>query len=190
MPSYLPEATRNRRKNGINVPCASCGSPVYRRPSEMKSNTRGNAFCGQDCYHDFNRGRSRIRSKNEMTCCTCGISFFRSPYAAKEKNYCSKKCSGKGRESLPIGTLRQREEGGYVYIRTERGWESHHRVVMREHVGRDLHDEETVHHRNGVKADNRLENLELWSSKHPKGQRVTDLVEWAKEILATYVDEA
>jgi type II secretory pathway component PulL len=61
-----------------------------------------------------------------------------------------------------------------------------HRVVMEEHIGRPLLPTETVHHINGDKLDNRIENLEIWVSNHPKGQRIEDVVAHAKSILAQY----
>lgn len=68
------------------------------------------------------------------------------------------------------------------------GWALEHRVVMSDHLGRPLLDHESVHHLNGVRSDNRLENLELWSKSQPWGQRVTDKVAWAREILDLYGD--
>lgn len=77
-------------------------------------------------------------------------------------------------------------ENGYRYVCINGQKIREHRYVMEQHLGRSLLKDETVHHKNGNRADNRLENLELWSSRQPYGQRVEDKVKWAREILALY----
>lgn len=61
-----------------------------------------------------------------------------------------------------------------------------HRLVMESMIGRPLLRKESVHHKNGNRKDNRPENLELWSSSQPSGQRVEDKADWAIEILRLY----
>lgn len=87
-----------------------------------------------------------------------------------------------------------RHKAGYIMVKSKdhprapsnSGYVFEHILVMESKIGRHLVHGETVHHLNGVRDDNRPENLELWASNHPSGQRVSDLVVWAKEIIALY----
>lgn len=81
------------------------------------------------------------------------------------------------------------KETGYVFYTINGKKVRAHRLIMEQQLGRSLLPHENVHHTNGVRHDNRPENLELWSTSQPSGQRVEDKTTWAIEWLKIYRPE-
>lgn len=136
-------------------------------------------------------GRLKRKRLEAGKCQRCGKEFgkFLSK-GEKQTRFCSRTCANhrgrkvhmtSGYRAIAPG-VRRPEHGSTYYI-------MEHRLVMEELLGRGLTRDETVHHKNGIRTDNRPENLELWAGRHPPGMRVKDLIEWAKWILKTYENE-
>jgi hypothetical protein len=89
---------------------------------------------------------------------------------------------------------RTRHHAGYLMVRVpehprarcNNGYVFEHILVIERLLRRHLDPNESVHHRNGIRDDDRPVNLELWIRPQPAGIRATDAVEWAKEILYRY----
>jgi HNH endonuclease len=68
--------------------------------------------------------------------------------------------------------------------KSKRGWIAEHVWVMSQVLGRPIRQDESVHHKNNIKHDNRPDNLELWHTHQPRGASVENTVRWARWFLA------
>jgi hypothetical protein len=129
----------------------------------------------------------------------CRVPSCERPIVVKSKQLCDahysrlRRC-GDLQVDIPVKEYDKDRESyidkdGYRYIKVhsqQNGWALEHRVVMADHIGRPLLATETVHHRNGVRADNRIENLSLRQGAHGAGQDVEDVIAWAITVLNDY----
>ena len=128
--------------------------------------------CGNERFHlthDLTTGR--VKS------CGCKRSEF-----CKNSNLGVKNSSWKG--GLPIINNRGYKEFRWGELRGV----LEHRYVYEKHYGLKLLPYQNIHHINGDKLDNRIENLELWDTSQPKGQRVEDKILYYKKLYNEYKD--
>jgi len=148
--------------------CKRCGVAVWKWASQVKD--PANVYCSKACSN-FKLGKQQV-------CPTCGVIFYAraSALARGYSTYCSKTCSNpaRGRAGVQNGNWkggRFTRSDGYVAVGVVtggyRGYRLEHDLVMEEHIGRQLLPGENVHHKNHVRDDNRLDNLELTTaSRH------------------------
>ena len=104
-------------------------------------------------------------------CIECGKDFYCISSRIKKAKYCSNRCAHKRMvgDEHPTWKGGSLSWAGYKMIYVNGKQVREHRYVLEQHLGRQLRDDEEVHHKNGIKVDNRIENLEILSkSTHAK----------------------
>lgn len=161
------------------APGGLCQTPACEKPATIRGNCH-------TCYRKLRRDKAiKIHSRRGQ----CSVRGCHEPHMAKtlcERHYYLVRRTGSTK-----GCRRRKGQGsytseGYKRVGIKGRYAPEHRLVLESHLGRPLCDHETVHHKNGQRGDNRLENLELWSCYQPCGQRVEDKLRWVAEIQRLY----
>lgn len=185
---YCSRACQNQaQERQVERICPTCGETYRRSPSMVgrycsrvcyeKTKTRRPAgscevcsgslpvnrirFCSWTCY------RTGIRKGDLVPCEVCGKSMYVEPHLKGRRRFCSQACKHQA-DRIDGPGCRCRRSDGYmqVYYPTHpdasaSGFILEHRLVMEQTIGRRLLRSEHVHHKNGVRDDNRIENLQL-----------------------------
>ncbi|MBU1031478.1 HNH endonuclease [Patescibacteria group bacterium] len=136
-----------------------------------------------------------VASSRHKLCPSCRGQVYKKPCPdcgkpIQPKSFLCGKCDGTRRRKKDGDIYHDRK--GYTLIlsrnhpRASNRYVFEHILVMEKKLGRHLLPNENIHHKNGIKNDNRNENLELWVRPQPTGVRARDAIIWAKEILKIY----
>ena len=156
----------------IWLACESCGTPRFtcaRKPTALCR-----SCASKKMRRDFNLNHAAHKPDCKCHRCRIGRGYFLGP---KNPGWAG------GRIELSTGYVAvwvSPDDLMACMTWTQSGRKNYcleHRLVMARHLGRPLEKHETVHHKNGIKQDNRLENLELWTRPHPAGVRASDVEE-------------
>ncbi len=148
----------------IETKCVICANIFKVKKCYVNVKTLNNRCCSDKCKKDF----KKLNSINkEYICSGCSRIFFGYRHNKTHLKFCSQDCSKKfmrGEQSPFFSNGATVTSGGYRAILVGEKYILEHRLIMEEHLGRKLERDEHIHHKDGDKLNNKLENLELMST--------------------------
>ena len=160
-----PDKMPTKPRRGTTEPCAGCGKALYRSKGQTEKR-----YCSRACQ------AMAFRKGVEKPCESCGVTMYVVPSMATTR-FCGRECyeanrikrSGIGRQHNGREVIR--DHAGYLRIwepshpSASQGRVLEHRWVIEQSIGRHLMSDEHVHHLNGIKDDNRLDNLQVMDAQ-------------------------
>lgn len=152
----------------VKTKCPTCDKTFLARKHHFDRN-RDKAYCCRKCWSN------RPKKLYTLECIVCGKtrSFTPKQWGTRKGLFCSQVCVGisKTGPNHPMwkGGIYAKGNTGYLmqYDEATRTHQRQHRFLMEKLLKRKLLDNEVVHHINGKKSDNRIENLCLMmDTKH------------------------
>lgn len=169
---YFCDASCWRATTHVKFECSWCGKRSELITSHFK--LRKDKVCSRKC---LSQKRKQINF-SEIKCYSCGKVFSRytsKVNLSKKRTFCSRDCRRTGHLTSK----------GYRVVFRRGKYQQEHRIIVDQALrkrGLRLTKKMTVHHRNGIRSDNRLRNLQIKPKAHGAGQTVPDLVRHLQEL--------
>ena len=175
----------NKGNNNQNIKriCEKCKKVFFIYPYRLRRSITEGRFCSKECWYNSRRVIKK--------CLKCGKEYKKP--SARSGTYCSVSCATSGENNYQWNGGKFISQG-YVYILSKghpnaskiKPYIGEHRLVMEKHLGRYLKKSEVVHHIDGNKSDNRIENLQLFKSNNEHRKMEEEIMSYVKEKFGTF----